>query len=274
MDTATEVLAVGYGRILVEAGEALEARERAVLDFSTTAIVPRAHSRWLQPAISLALQVTGAKPGDVEMVGVGVGPGSYTGVRLAVSTAKALATTLHVPLVPIPTPLSLAEAARGTHRGKVLTMALQNARRHRAFGGLFLFDGSRWRTLSGIEVRETSDWARVWRDITSQPEMENMPLRIVHNLEEQDWHRMAANGLAVANSSEASLAGDDDEALSVYTLQEISSQLPAAMLGLMTNSEVKRVVGDDIHAVVPEYALLVEAESRLAEGSGRDGGTD
>ena len=53
-----------------------------------------AHGELLAPAISRALEESGAAPADLTDVVVGVGPGPFTGLRVGVVTALSLAQTL------------------------------------------------------------------------------------------------------------------------------------------------------------------------------------
>lgn len=64
----------------------------------TAADVGREHAARIVGAIDALLADAGVTRGDVVAIAVGVGPGSYTGVRVAIATAKGLARALDVPL--------------------------------------------------------------------------------------------------------------------------------------------------------------------------------
>src|SRR5688572_24871247 len=61
---------------------------------------PPAHSAELLPVLATLLGRAGAEWDDVEAIAVGVGPGTFTGLRIGVATARALAQGLGVPLHP------------------------------------------------------------------------------------------------------------------------------------------------------------------------------
>ena len=57
------------------------------------------NSQHLLPEIQKAFQAAGLQPKQLEFISVGIGPGSYTGIRVGVVVAKALAYALKIPLV-------------------------------------------------------------------------------------------------------------------------------------------------------------------------------
>jgi len=51
----------------------------------------RRHGRDLIPGVRDLLRQAGARPADLDLVGVGLGPGSYTGMRIGLTAARTLA---------------------------------------------------------------------------------------------------------------------------------------------------------------------------------------
>jgi N6-L-threonylcarbamoyladenine synthase/protein kinase Bud32 len=90
-DAATEHVAVGLAALGADGSLATV----AAVDFSA----PRAALGRLLPAVEELLVAAGVSREDISAVAVGRGPGSFTGVRIAVASAKGLAHGLGVPLV-------------------------------------------------------------------------------------------------------------------------------------------------------------------------------
>lgn len=61
----------------------------------------RTHSENLMPMINETLQKTGLKAPDIELIVCDIGPGSFTGIRIGVATAKAFSDSLNIPNVGI-----------------------------------------------------------------------------------------------------------------------------------------------------------------------------
>ncbi len=93
---------------------------------------PRVHSERLLPTIDAVLGEAGATPDDLDAIAVSAGPGSFTGLRIGIATAKGLALGGGPPVVAVSSLAALARAARGAP-GPVA--ALLDARRGELYAG-------------------------------------------------------------------------------------------------------------------------------------------
>jgi tRNA threonylcarbamoyladenosine biosynthesis protein TsaB len=74
------------------------------------------HSQQLLPRVESALSSLGRTVADVTAIGVAIGPGSFNGLRIGVSTAKAIALATSVPIVGVETLYATAYAYRLTDK--------------------------------------------------------------------------------------------------------------------------------------------------------------
>ena len=75
--------------------------------------VGKTHSQRLLPLLDDLLKKGNLELQDINLVAVTVGPGSFTGLRIGISTAKAIAYALGVKVVPVKTLDALAENCLG-----------------------------------------------------------------------------------------------------------------------------------------------------------------
>lgn len=66
------------------------------------------HSQTLQPQLEEVMRLSKTPRGAIEMIAVSIGPGSFTGLRIGLAAAKALAYAWNVPIVGVPTLQALA----------------------------------------------------------------------------------------------------------------------------------------------------------------------
>lgn len=69
------------------------------------------HAAWLQPAIQQIMQDAALPIDQLNAIAVNIGPGSYTGLRVGLSTAKGLCYALKIPLIAISSLESIARSA-------------------------------------------------------------------------------------------------------------------------------------------------------------------
>jgi len=100
---------------------------------STFSARPRRHAESLIPQIRFVVDQAGAVLDDIELVAVDIGPGLYTGLRVGISTARAMAHTLGVSMLTV---TSLETIAHGTGGGDDLVVAI-DARRGEVFHAAF-----------------------------------------------------------------------------------------------------------------------------------------
>jgi len=96
------------------------------------------HSRWLVGAIALVVEGLGLAPEDVDAWAVATGPGSFTGLRVGLSTVQGLALAASRPCVGLSSLEALAALARGS---APTIVALVDAFRDEVYSGVYEADG-------------------------------------------------------------------------------------------------------------------------------------
>jgi tRNA threonylcarbamoyladenosine biosynthesis protein TsaB len=100
---------------------------------------PPAHAAELMPAVADAMERAGVDWTDLDAIAVGVGPGTFTGLRIGIATARALATAAGLPLRRVS---SLAALAAGIDN--LVRLPLIDARRGEVFAALYEGDREFW----------------------------------------------------------------------------------------------------------------------------------
>ncbi|MFB0972785.1 MAG: tRNA (adenosine(37)-N6)-threonylcarbamoyltransferase complex dimerization subunit type 1 TsaB [Tissierellia bacterium] len=93
------------------------------------------HSEKLIDNIKYLLESNNLKMDDIDLVGVAVGPGSFTGIRIGIATAKGLLEFLDIPVVPVS---SLEILARNFSSSKTVAVAV-DAKRDRVYGAIYYY---------------------------------------------------------------------------------------------------------------------------------------
>lgn len=131
LDTATRATAAA---VLTDDGRAFERR-----DDPPPGARP-AHAARLLELTEAVLADAGIGWDDVDRIAVGIGPGSFTGLRIGLASARALAQSRRLELVGVGSLRALAAPAAADHDGPVL--AVLDARRGEAFAAAWRGDRS------------------------------------------------------------------------------------------------------------------------------------
>jgi tRNA threonylcarbamoyladenosine biosynthesis protein TsaB len=101
--------------------------------------VGRRLSSLLAPTIKRILDALGWQASDIDYFACGLGPGSFTGMRVGVATIKGLAWSLHKPIIGISTLDILARAVKA--KG-VRVIPMIDAKRHLVYCSVYKTEGS------------------------------------------------------------------------------------------------------------------------------------
>ncbi len=101
---------------------------------STSMDIQVTHSERVMPEIDRLRKALGMEMKDFDCIAISNGPGSFTGVRIGLATAKGIAMSLEIPLVPVSTLELLAGNAFGMERA---VMPIIDARMNEIYGALY-----------------------------------------------------------------------------------------------------------------------------------------
>ena len=152
IETGTDICSVGIARD----GELLSLRESDE---------GRDHAKKVACFVDELLRETGVQPDELDAVAVGMGPGSYTGLRIGVSFAKGLCYGLEKPLIAIGSLNALAAVAREDYEAGILDIdawegarlcPMVDARRMEVYTQIFDAQGAPLTEVSAEVIGEES----------------------------------------------------------------------------------------------------------------------
>ena len=137
-------------------GAAVMDEEKVYSEF--TAQNRNTHSASLMPMVEAALHAAGTELKELDAIAAVTGPGSFTGVRIGVATAKGLAHGAGLPCIPVDA-LEALSASAGRFGG--IVCPIQDARAGQVYGAAFR-DGER---LSGDAPMKLEDYLETVRSL-------------------------------------------------------------------------------------------------------------
>ena len=128
------------------------------------------HSRTLMPMVEAMLQNSALALSDMDAIAVAVGPGSFTGLRIGIATAKGLAWGAEKPCIAVSTLEAMATPL--SHMDGHLILCAMDARRQQIYNALFL-------AQEGKLVRLRPDRAISLEEVAAEVRDETRPITVV-----------------------------------------------------------------------------------------------
>jgi len=126
----------------------------------------RGHAEILLDKIAEVMSTAGVSFEDIDRQIVTRGPGSFTGVRVALSAARGFRLTHNIPICSLSTMQAIAaniSKVEGPHPSSAIAV-IMDARRHQAFGQVFDTDLKPLSAPGLIDVEGLERWLEPWKD--------------------------------------------------------------------------------------------------------------
>ncbi len=207
-----------------------------------------------------AIRMAGITKKDLTHVAASAGPGSFTGIRIGVTTARTLGQMLDIPCIAVSSLEAMAERVlpEAVSSDALYIAAIINARRHQTYAGA-------WQAVFTSDYEQQSI-------IEELPEKQYM----IEELLEELTGRSAETGGRVFFTGDGIDAYGDiiEEAFAAKNMQDsliladekirYQSAETVARIALARAAAGKVLTYDEL---LPEYMRLSEAEQRLREGT-------
>lgn len=206
--------------------------------------IPQTHSQTLLPMAESLLKTCGTAPGELDFFAVTRGPGSFTGLRIAIAAAKGLAMAAGKPCVGVSTLEGLARNLAGFEG---TAAAVMDARCGQLYAGLFSLEG-------GEVIRAEEDCAVSIGELGEKLERIKKPVFLVGDGAELCYNKLM----------ETKSAGDRLRLAPPHLRYQRAAAVGAAALAAWIRGEAL-----DAGELVPAYLRLPQAERELLARKGK-----
>ncbi|AUO05374.1 peptidase M22 [Paenibacillus jamilae] len=229
----------------------------------------RNHSVHVITELERLLSEAGLTRDDVDGLAVGVGPGSYTGIRIAVTAAKTLAWAWGVPVTSISTLHALAWGGwnRGIElkgqEGKYESVNNDLPGAQPADWIVPVLDARRGQVYTGLFAANTVN------DIGSPQRLEPDAIRLMTAWTDDLLQRLEAlpaeeRPAVIWLVGETAVHAETAERLRAWSeLRIVPYELEGKWVGRLGADKLLRQEYDELHTLVPNYTQLAEAEANL-----------
>ncbi len=210
--------------------------------YETLVVNHRGQETGLMTAVETSLQRCGFSIGSVDCFACGTGPGSFTGLRIGLSTARALAWSLGKRIVGFSS-LALLAASAPEHSGDTLVVPLIDARMNKVFAAAF---------VQGKRV---------------MPDSDIRPEDLIAYLQARPETGIVFAGDGLKRYGEI-FRGIEGKTLKFYPDACVSGLATCRFALKALNGEMSREeYVEGIEKVMPEYLRKSEAENQLESGN-------
>jgi tRNA threonylcarbamoyl adenosine modification protein YeaZ len=109
----------------------------------------KTHSQKLMPMIEEMFKASDMKIDEIDLIGICIGPGSFTGLRIGMATAKAIAHVRNIPIVGVN---SLESLAFNMNLSKFTIFPIIDAQRNQVYTSGYTWENNKFKSLGDINV--------------------------------------------------------------------------------------------------------------------------
>jgi len=194
------------------------------------------HSERLVPIIKEVLDSLGLRPKDIDLYGVSIGPGSFTGLRIGLATIKSFAHLFDRPLVGV----STLEALAFNLPYHEIIVPMLDARRNRVYTGIYTWEEGIIKEVLGASIFEISD--------------------LIDRL--KSYNRIIVNGDG-ASLYKNHLLTELGDIIGFAPISQNSCR--ASSVAELAGIKYRLGQSDDYYSLVPDYLRPSQAERELEE---------
>lgn len=125
--------------------------------FETCLNLKNSHAEKIFDVIDTVVKLAGIKLNDLEAIAVSAGPGSFTGLRIGMSTAKGLAFGVNVPIIPVPTFEALALQICSVLPDNTNFIIANNVNSEELYYAQFKVNGNNYIFVENLTIKKSCD---------------------------------------------------------------------------------------------------------------------
>lgn len=189
------------------------------------------HSEKLVPLIKNMLEELKLSIEDIDLYGVSIGPGSFTGLRIGIATMKGFAHVFDKPIVGV----STLEALAYNMPFNEVIVPMIDARRERVYSGIYGFEGNELKEISKPDILYIKDLEKYI----------------------QEYEEVVVLGTGSLEHEEE-IKNTLGKKVRFATIGSIDCR--AASIGALALNKFEKGIEDDYYTLAPEYLRPSQAE--------------